>query len=61
MSHDAVRRILSGKAKSQWGRASGSGLGTRVVLELAAAHGAQVSIDSRLGKGTTFKVVFEEA
>jgi len=60
MAHETVRRILSGKAKSQWGRASGSGLGTRVVLELAAAHGAEVSIDSKLGKGTTFKVEFPE-
>ncbi len=60
MSPGTIRRILSGQARSQWGRASGSGLGTRIVLDLAATHGARVSIDSRLGQGSTFRVEFPE-
>ena len=58
MSPGTIRRVLSGTARSEWGRASGSGLGTKIVLELAATHGANVSIDSRLGQGTTFRVTF---
>jgi signal transduction histidine kinase len=60
MSPGTIRRILSGRARSQWGRASGSGLGTRVVLDLAATHGAKVTIKSRLGEGSTFRVSFPE-
>ena len=58
MSPGTIRRVLSGKAKSEWGRAGGSGLGTKIVLELAATHGANVEIESRLGQGTTFRVDF---
>ena len=60
MSPGTIRRILSGRARSEWGRASGSGLGTRIVLDLAATHGATVSIESRLGEGSTFRVSFPE-
>jgi signal transduction histidine kinase len=60
MSPGTIRRILSGQARSQWGRASGSGLGTKIVLDLAATHGGRVSIDSLLGEGTTFRVEFPE-
>lgn len=60
MSPGTIRRILSGQARSQWGRAAGSGLGTRIVLDLAATHGGKVSIVSRLGQGTTFRVEFPE-
>lgn len=61
MSPGTIRRILKGEAKSQWGKSAGSGLGTRVVLELAATHNATVSIQSRLGEGSTFKVDFPES
>ena len=60
LSPYAIKEILSGQAKSKWGTASGSGLGTKAVLELAAAHGARVSIKSRLGEGATFEVDFPE-
>ena len=60
MSAETIRMILKGEAKSQWGKASGSGLGTKVVLDLAATHDAKVSIKSKLGKGTTFIVDFPE-
>jgi signal transduction histidine kinase len=60
MSPGTIRRVLSGQAKSKWGRATGSGLGTKIVLDLAATHGAKVSVDSRLGRGSTFRVEFPE-
>ena len=58
MTKRTAQRILSGNARSQWERASGSGWGTKIVLELASVHDAAVSIDSEKGRGTTFRVVF---
>lgn len=58
MSPGTIRRVLSGTARSQWGRGSGSGLGTKIVLDLAATHGAVVTVESRLGQGSTFRVSF---
>lgn len=60
MSPATIRAILSGNADSSWARAGGSGLGTKVVLELSSALGAQVNIQSRLGEGTTFVVEFRD-
>jgi signal transduction histidine kinase len=60
MSEETAERILSGNAKSQWDKGGGSGWGTKIVLELAATHDANVSIDSELGKGSTFRVVFPQ-
>lgn len=54
------RRILLGQARSEWGRNTGSGLGTKIVIDLASTHGAQVDIDTALGAGTTFRVAFPE-
>jgi signal transduction histidine kinase len=56
MSRETAERILSGNARSQWDKASGSGWGTKIVLELAQTHDAHVSIDSTLGQGSTFRV-----
>lgn len=53
-----AERILAGTARSQWDKASGSGWGTKIVLELAATHGGTVSIDSTPGHGATFRVKF---
>lgn len=63
MSPATVRQLLSGTARSQWDNATGSGLGSKVVVELASAHGAKLSIRSRLGEGSTFELDFpgEEA
>lgn len=58
LSPGAIRQILSGQAKSSWGTNAGSGLGTKAVLELASAHGARVSIRSRLAEGSTFEIDF---
>ena len=56
MTAQTAEKILSGNARSQWDKASGSGWGLKIVLELAATHDATVSIDSELGKGSTFRV-----
>lgn len=58
MPAEVAEKILAGNARSQWDKGSGSGWGTKIVLELAATHDAKVSIDSELGKGTTFWVTF---
>lgn len=58
MTPEVAERILAGNARSQWDRGSGSGWGTKIVLELAATHDATVSIDSDLGKGSIFRVTF---
>ena len=36
----------------------GTGLGLAIVKHVAAAHGAHLQIDSRLGQGSTFSLVF---
>jgi signal transduction histidine kinase len=61
MSREIAERILAGDARSQWDKSSGSGWGTKIVLELAATHNAKVSIDSEPGKGSTFRVAFPHA
>lgn len=58
MSSQISERILSGTARSMWDKGGGSGWGTKIVLELAATHDAKVSIDSEIGHGSTFRVVF---
>ena len=35
----------------------GTGLGLDIVSSIVAAHGGQVSLDSEVGRGTTFRVV----
>ena len=57
MSDETARRILSGNARSTWDKASGSGWGTKIVLELTATHEGRVEIDSAPGEGATFRVV----
>ncbi|MBS1716355.1 MAG: GAF domain-containing protein [Armatimonadetes bacterium] len=60
MTKQTAARILKGTARSQWENASGSGWGMRIVLELAVVHGAKVEINSTLGEGSTFRVVFPQ-
>lgn len=60
MTDEVRRRILSGNARSEWDKGSGSGWGTKIVLELAATHDAQVSIDSEPGKGSCFRVAIPD-
>lgn len=61
MPPEVANRILSGNARSQWSKGGGSGWGTKIVLELAATHNGEVSIDSAPGKGSTFRVKFPHA
>jgi len=56
MTLETAERILAGNARSQWDKASGSGWGLKIVLELASTHDAKVSIDSELGVGSTFRL-----
>ena len=56
MLSETAKRILGGTARSGWERGGGSGWGTKIVLELAATHGGEVSIDSSPGSGSTFCV-----
>jgi signal transduction histidine kinase len=61
MTQQTIRKILSGNAKSEWDKQGGSGWGTKIVLELAATHDGEVSIDSTLGEGTTFRILMPHA
>lgn len=61
MSPETVEKILTGNARSLWDKSSGSGWGTKIVLELAATHRACVEIDSEQGKGSTFRVRFPQS
>jgi len=56
MPEDIVRRILAGNARSQWDKGSGSGWGTKIVLELTTSHHGELDIQSAPGQGTTFLV-----
>lgn len=58
LSPAQIRQILSGQSRSSWGSGEGSGLGTKVIVDLVAAHGAKLSIKSRLGEGATFEIDF---
>lgn len=57
MSPEIVTRILTGTAVSRWSASQGSGWGTKIVKELAAALGGTIEIDSKVGSGTKFSVV----
>lgn len=58
MTKEIADRILGGNARSVWNKSAGSGWGTKIVLELAQTHGATVQIDSELGHGSTFRILF---
>ncbi|MBS1719557.1 MAG: GAF domain-containing sensor histidine kinase [Armatimonadetes bacterium] len=58
MTPEIARRILSGTARSMWDKGSGSGWGTKIVLELANAHEGKLDIESEIGKGSSFVVTF---
>ena len=58
MSPEIAERILTGNARSFWGQSSGSGWGTKIVLELASALDGAVSIESEIGTGSTFRIIF---
>ena len=43
---------------SRSSRTGGTGLGLAIVKHVAAAHDAELRIESRLGEGSTFTLVF---
>lgn len=56
MPPDVAQKILAGNARSQWDKGSGSGWGTKIVLELTSTLKGKVEIDSKIGEGTSFVV-----
>lgn len=60
LSDDRIQRILAGQARSMWEKASGSGWGTKIVLNLVDALQGTLQIDSEVGVGSTFRVVLPD-
>lgn len=58
MNVETIKRILTGEARSGWMRNSGTGLGTKVVKELASSLGGELKIESEPGHGTTMRIIF---
>lgn len=46
--------------KSRSKETGGTGLGLAIVKHIVLYHDAEISIDSKLGEGTTFKIVFDK-
>ena len=56
---DALARIFERFYRVDKGRSreeGGTGLGLAIVKHVAQAHGGQVEVESRIGKGSTFRV-----
>lgn len=56
MAREVADRILSGNARSEWGKTGGSGWGTKIVLELTRSHDGEVEIETAPGEGALFRV-----
>jgi len=61
MDEETKLRILGGQGRSGWSSSGGSGWGTKIVLELSHTHDGILNIDTELGCGSTFRIVFSAA
>ena len=52
MPKEVLSSLFSSKVISR--KAGGTGLGTKIVKDVVDAHGGHISVDSAVGKGTTF-------
>lgn len=59
MSQEAVEAILSGHAYST--KCFGSGVGTRAILRIVKDHQATMTLQSILGEGSVFTILFPPA
>lgn len=60
MTNEVREKLLAGMGTSSWGNSKGTGWGSKIVLDMAKAHGGWVEIDSEPGTGATFRVIFPE-
>ncbi|HEY4988158.1 MAG TPA: response regulator [Opitutaceae bacterium] len=58
MDEDRVHRVMHGGFTS---KENGTGLGLSICRHLTGAHGGEFSIKSRIGEGTTVRLVFPAA
>lgn len=56
IARDELPHVFERFFRSRTAGAGGSGIGLAVVAELAKAHGGDISVDSELGRGSTFRV-----
>lgn len=54
MPSEVRERLFTARALSQ--KAGGTGLGTKIVKDVVDSHGGQITVDSEVGKGTTFHI-----
>jgi len=55
MPPEVRERLFTARAFSQ--KAGGTGLGTKIVKDVVDSHGGQITVDSEVGKGTTFHIL----
>lgn len=56
MKPEIAQSLFTAKAISR--KKGGTGLGTKVVKDVVDAHGGKISVESEMGKGTTFHLFF---
>lgn len=57
LSHIFERFYKADKSRTK--QSSGAGLGLAIVKEIVDSHKAKIEIDSKLGQGTTVKIIFD--
>ncbi len=54
MSSEVRESLFTNRTISR--KAGGTGLGTKIVKDVVDAHGGDISVDSQIGRGTTFQI-----